>query len=106
NFDTKLRRQSMDRLDLFHAHIGGMDTLARSLLVAADMVERGTLQRARDARYAGWDRPLGHDILDGDASLESLRAQVAEGGIDPRPVSGRQEELENAVNQRVWSADG
>jgi xylose isomerase len=106
NFDPKLRRQSMDRLDLFHAHIGGMDTLARSLLVAADMVERGTLQRARDARYAGWDRPLGHDILDGDASLESLRAQVAEGGIDPRPVSGRQEELENAVNQRVWSADG
>jgi xylose isomerase len=70
--------------------------------VAADMVERGTLQRARDARYAGWDRALGHDILDGDATLESLRDRVAEGGIDPRPVSGRQEELENAVNQRVW----
>ena len=59
NFDTKLRRQSMDRTDLFHAHIGGIDTLARSLLVAADMIERETLERLREERYAGWDGRLG-----------------------------------------------
>jgi xylose isomerase len=105
NFDTKLRRQSLDRLDLFHAHIGGIDTLARALLVADDMIARETLQAARGERYAGWDGSLGRQILDGEASLESLGDQVAAGGIDPRPVSGRQEYLENAVNQRIWSAD-
>jgi xylose isomerase len=104
NFDTKLRRQSMDRADLFHAHIGGMDTLARSLLVADDMLQRGTLRQARDGRYAGWDQALGQEILEGGASLESLGARVADGGIDPRPVSGRQEYLENLVNERIWAS--
>src|SRR5207249_4888739 len=47
NFDAKLRRQSLSRTDLFHAHIAGIDTLARSLLVAADMVEQRTLAAAR-----------------------------------------------------------
>ena len=103
NFDTKLRRQSLDRLDLFHAHVGGMDTLARSLLVAQQMVDHETLQGPRAARYAGWDATLGREILGGEASLASLRDRVVSGGIDPRPVSGRQEELENAVNHRLWS---
>jgi xylose isomerase len=105
NFDTKLRRQSMDRTDLFHAHIGGIDTLARSLLVAAALLEAGTLDRHRDQRYAGWSDPLGASILGGEATLGSLAARVAAGEIDPRPVSGRQELLENAVNQEIWSAD-
>ncbi|MGH2462516.1 MAG: xylose isomerase [Candidatus Limnocylindria bacterium] len=103
NFDTKLRRQSLDRTDLFHAHVGGMDTLARALLIAADMVERGTLERAREARYAGWGGPLGREILSGELSLQALADRVAEGGVDPRPVSGRQELLENLVNQRIWA---
>jgi xylose isomerase len=103
NFDTKLRRQSLDRLDLFHAHIGGMDTLARALLVAEEMVERRTLSTERDARYAGWGGELGRQIMDGASSLESLTELVVADGIDPRPVSGRQEYLENRVNQRVWS---
>ncbi|HEX3218823.1 MAG TPA: xylose isomerase [Candidatus Limnocylindria bacterium] len=105
NFDTKLRRQSMDRSDLFHAHIGGMDTLARALLAADAMLDRGTLSGPREARYAGWDGDLGRLIMDGDASLASLRERVGKGGIDPRPGSGHQEELENAVNQRIWSLD-
>ncbi len=105
NFDTKLRRQSMDRTDLFHAHIGGIDTLARALLVAAGTVERGRLEQAREQRYAEWGEPLGASILDGEASLESLEARVAAGEIDPRPVSGRQELLENVVNQEIWRAD-
>ncbi len=65
NFDAKLRRQSIDRIDLFHAHIGGIDTLARALLVAADMVEQGTLAAMVEARYAGWGGRAGPAILDG-----------------------------------------
>jgi xylose isomerase len=104
NFDAKLRRQSLDRADLFHAHIGGIDTLARSLLVAADLIEAGELEREREGRYAGWTDGLGADIL-GGASLPELEGRVAAGGIDPRPRSGGQERLENLVNQRIWAAD-
>jgi xylose isomerase len=105
NFDAKLRRQSIDRSDLFHAHIGGIDTLARALLVAAQMIETGDLDAAREARYAGWSGPLGRAILDGQESLVSLEARVASGEVDPRPVSGGQERLENLVNRHLWSAD-
>jgi xylose isomerase len=104
NFDAKLRRQSTDRTDLFHAHIGGLDTLARALLVAADLVERDELAARKDARYAGWDGELGKAILGGGESLESLEARVAAGEIEPRPVSGAQESLENLVSHRIWSA--
>jgi xylose isomerase len=105
NFDTKLRRQSMDRTDLFHAHIGGMDTLARALLVAAQLVQKRTLLERRDARYAGWTADLGASILSGGLSLAALEERVAAGQIEPRPVSGRQELLENLVNQEIWAAD-
>jgi xylose isomerase len=105
NFDTKLRRQSLHRSDLFHAHIGGIDTLARALLVAADMVERQTLERFREERYAGWEEGIGAAILAGELSLADLERRVAAEGIDPRPRSGRQELLENLVNQRIWSAE-
>jgi xylose isomerase len=104
NFDAKLRRQSLDRSDLFHGHIGGIDTLARALLVAADLLEAGELDRRRDARYAGWNEGLGAEIMTGALTLETLGERVAE-GIEPRPVSGRQEALENLVNQGIWAAD-
>jgi xylose isomerase len=106
NFDTKLRRQSMDRLDLFHAHIGGIDTLARALLVAASLIEEGALQRHQDERYAGWSGELGSSILDGGLSLADLEQRVARGELDPSPVSGRQEMLENLVNRHIWRAGG
>jgi xylose isomerase len=105
NFDTKLRRQSLDRTDLFHGHIGGIDTLSRALLVAADMIEQRTLDRFRTERYAGWDTGLGASILGGGQTLEALDAQVLDGGIDPAPVSGGQELLENMVNQRIWATN-
>jgi xylose isomerase len=95
----------MARDDLFHAHIGGMDTLARALLVAADMVERRTLDEFREARYAGWDTDLGRRVLGGEVSLADLSARVESGEIDPKPVSGRQEMLENVVNQSIWAVD-
>ncbi len=103
NFDAKLRRQSSDRTDLFHAHIGGIDTLARALLVAADMVEAGTLDAMREERYAGWSAPLGAEILQGRASLADLADRVEAGAIDPVRRTGRQEMLENIVNRHIWN---
>ena len=103
NFDAKLRRQSLHRTDLFHAHIGGIDTLAQALLVAADLVERGTLAAIVETRYAGWKDELGTGILDGSLTLADLAAKVESGDIDPQPESGRQELLENIVNQAIWS---
>ena len=105
NFDAKLRRQSTDRSDLFYAHIGGIDTLARALLVAADLIEQRTLSDRVEARYAGWSGDLGKAILEGRETLASLEAKVASGEIDPSPSSGSQEQLENLVNQRIWAAD-
>jgi len=105
NFDTKLRRQSLDREDLFHAHIGGIDTLARALLVAAELIERGRLEELREERYAGWSSELGRRILSRELTLADLERQVVEEGLNPQPVSGRQELLENLVNQGIWAAD-
>ena len=104
NFDAKLRRQSIARTDLFHAHIGGIDTLARALLVAADLLENRTLEEPLEARYAAWSSGLGSDILDGKISLAELEEQVAS-GLDPKPVSGSQERLEGLVNRAIWRVD-
>jgi xylose isomerase len=104
NFDAKLRRQSSDRTDLFHAHIGGVDTLARALLAAAALVEDGTLASMVEERYAGWDGGLGTSILGGGISLADLADRVASGAIAPVRHSGHQERYENVVNQAVWRA--
>jgi xylose isomerase len=99
NFDAKLRRQSVDPVDLFHAHIGGIDTLARGLLGAARIIEEGHLAAFVEQRYAGWEGTLGGEILAGRHDLQSLAELVRDGGFDPQPVSGRQEWLENLVNR-------
>jgi xylose isomerase len=99
NFDAKLRRQSIEPDDLFHAHIGGMDVLARSLLVAEKIVSDGKLEQAVAERYAGWRTDLGERIAGGKLSLAELSDLVLEKGIDPKPRSGRQEALENLVNR-------
>ena len=106
NFDAKLRRQSIDRSDLFHGHIGGIDTLAQAALAAASMLEDGELARRRDERYAGWTGELGRNVLEGRASLTDLAEWVERDGIEPRPVSGRQELLENVVNRQIWAQSG
>ncbi len=102
NFDTKLRRQSMDRSDLFHGHIGGIDTLAQALLVAEALLYDGTLEAVRDERYAGWKGDLGRQILEGRASLAAVADAAVNSDLDPQPVSGRQEWLENKVNHVIW----
>jgi xylose isomerase len=104
NFDTKLRRQSMNRTDLFHGHIGGIDAIARALLVAAALIEKETLSKPRAERYAGWSTDLGERIRSGSESLETLEARVMSGELNPTPVSGRQELLEDRVNRIIWSS--
>jgi xylose isomerase len=98
NFDAKLRRQSVARDDLLHAHVGGIDTLARSVLIAERILGDGKLQALVDERYAGWRAPLGRQIME-SASLEELADMVAENGINPAPRSGRQEMIENLVQR-------
>jgi xylose isomerase len=99
NFDAKIRRPSIDPEDLFHAHIGGLDTLARGLLIAEKMINDGKLESATRQRYAGWERDLGQRILKGKASLADLSKLVLDSDLEPRPKSGRQEFLENLVNR-------
>ena len=105
NFDAKLRRQSIDPVDLLHAHIGGMDTLARALCAAARLIEDGTLAAAVEDRYAGWDGPLGRDIRAGRKTLDELAAHALNESLEPRPRSGGQERLENVVSGAIWKGE-
>ena len=96
NFDAKLRRQSLDAADLVLAHVGAMDICARGLIAAAAMLEDGSLEAARAARYAGWDKS---NVLNMD--LDSITENVLADDINPKPRSGQQERLENLVNRFV-----
>lgn len=100
-FDTKLRRQSISRDDLFIAHIGGMDTLAKSLLVAQSILDEGELERRRSERYAGWDTPAGRELLAGRVSLQQMHDELIASGHEPQPISGRQELLERLVARHI-----
>ncbi|TKI06101.1 xylose isomerase [Martelella alba] len=102
NFDAKVRRQSTDRYDLFHGHIGGMDVMAQALRVAARMIEDGRLAQAVEARYAGWNQSLGRDILTGKMTLDDVARYAADHGLSPVHQSGHQERLENIVNHYLY----
>jgi xylose isomerase len=101
NFDAKLRRQSLDPQDLLIGHIGAMDCCARGLKAAARMIEDQALSAPLQDRYAGWNKPQAQAMLKGEQSLEAIAAYVHTRKIEPQPVSGRQELLENIVNRYV-----
>ncbi len=101
NFDSKLRRPSINRDDLFIAHIGGMDTMARSLLAAVGVM--ADLDAERNARYAGWDTQFGGDLLEGKFTLAALRERAST-VPSPQPVSSGQERLENLVARHIERA--
>jgi xylose isomerase len=101
NFDAKLRRQSIDPVDLFHAHIGAMDAFALGLKKAARIIEQGWLDEFVKARYAGWDSELGSRIERHVATLEEMEQHVLEHG-EPELASGRQEMLENRLNDVLF----
>jgi xylose isomerase len=79
------------------AHIGGIDTLARALLAAADVVTDGGLERLRRERYQEWSGELGRRILSGELNLASLADLAADKNLDPAPRSGRQELAESII---------
>jgi len=97
NFDAKLRRQSIDPADLYLAHIGGIDTIARALLAAADVVSEGALNRLKQERYQGWNGELGKRISAGELTLATLAELATEKNLDPKARSGRQELAEGII---------
>ena len=101
NFDAKVRRQSIDPADLFHAHVGAMDLCARALLMAERMVVDGQLEQALRDRYQGWAGDYGRQVLAGQLTLEAVAARTLERNLDPEPRSGRQEYLENLLNRYI-----
>lgn len=98
NFDAKVRRESFDPEDLFHAHIGGMDAFARGLTIAAAMRADGAIQKLLEERYASWAGPLGQRIEAGKESLASLEKEMLAKGEAEPCRSGRQELFENVIN--------
>ncbi len=100
NFDAKVRRQSIDGEDLFHAHIGSMDSFARGLKIAAKMIRSNKLEKFIQQRYAGWNRGLGAKIAKGQAGFKELEAYTLKNG-EPKIQSGRQEMLENILNDYI-----
>jgi xylose isomerase len=101
NFDAKVRRESFEPVDLFHAHIGGMDAFAAGLKIAAKIRADGVFKDFVKNRYASWDSGIGKKIEDGQASLEDLEKYMLEKGKPTANVSGRQEMLENIFNRYV-----
>lgn len=99
NFDAKVRRQSIDAADLFHGHIGGIDTIAQALAKADAIMTDGKLDSFRTGRYAGWQQELGLAIHSPSASLASVADLAVDRALSPNPRSGRQEWLEALVNR-------
>ena len=99
NFDAKVRRQSLEAVDLFHGHVGAIDVVARGLLRAAAIIEDGQLDAFRNQRYAGWDGDFARELVGEGASLASAADLAVQRALAPRPRSGRQEMLENLVNR-------
>src|SRR5215217_395233 len=97
NFDAKIRRNSTDQADLFHAHIGGMDNFARALIIADNILQKSEYKKIRSERYASYDIGAGAVFETGNVTLESLREYAIANG-EPKTISGRQEYLENLIN--------
>ena len=100
NFDAKRRRNSTDNLDLFYAHIGGMDTFARALVVADKILNQSEYKKLRAQRYASYDSGEGKLFEEGKLTLEDLRNYAANHG-EPNIVSGKQEYFENIINRYI-----
>ncbi len=103
NFDAKLRRGSCDLNDLFYAHIGGMDAFSRGFEIAAKLIEDKVLDNFVAERYSSYTKGLGKKIMTGKASLEECEKFIIEKG-EPTLVSGRQEYLENIINDYITNA--
>ena len=101
NFDAKVRRDSFEPVDLFHAHIGAMDAFAQGLKIAAAMRKDGVLADVVKKRYGSWDTGLGAEIESGKHDFASLEAYMLKKGDSDKNVSGRQEMVENIINRYI-----
>ena len=100
NFDAKVRRASIDPVDLFYAHIGGMDAFARGLLTARKILDDGSLTSFLEERYASYGSGIGLHIMTRKAGFEEVEQWILRNG-NPVPRSGRQELLENMINSYI-----
>jgi xylose isomerase len=101
NFDAKVRRESFEPVDLFYAHIGGMDAFARGLKIAAAIRKDGRLAEFVRQRYSSWDSGIGQEIEAGKSHFESLEKYMLKKGEPAPNASGRQEFLENLINEFI-----
>jgi xylose isomerase len=101
NFDAKVRRESFEPVDLFHAHVGGMDAFARGLKMAHAIITDGRLSGFVKERYKSWDSELGKRVESGKASFADMEAYILPKGEAAKNLSGRQEMLENLINEFV-----
>jgi xylose isomerase len=101
NFDAKVRRQSHETIDLFYAHIGGMDAFARGVKIAHAIMADGRLSSFVKERYRTWDSELGRRVEAGNATLADLEAYILPKGEAAKNESGRQEMLENLINEFI-----
>lgn len=99
NFDAKVRRESFEPIDLFYAHIGGMDAFARGTKIAAAIRKDGALSNFVKQRYRSYDEGIGKKIEDGTVGFADLEKYMLDKGNAEKNESGRQELLENVVNQ-------
>lgn len=99
NFDAKVRRESFEPVDLFHAHIGGMDAFARGAKIAAAIRKDGVLRDFVKQRYSSYDTGIGAQIEQGTTSFADLEKYMLEKGEAAPNTSGRQEWLENVINE-------
>ena len=101
NFDAKVRRESYEPIDLFHAHIGGMDAFARGLKIADAIRADGRLEAFVKNRYRSWDTGIGKKIESGKSSFKTLETYMLKKGEVTKNESGRQEFLENLINEFI-----
>jgi xylose isomerase len=100
NFDAKTRRSSTDLEDIFIAHISSMDTMARGLLIASDIMENSDFLKLRRERYASYDSREGAKFEQGALELAAL-AELAVKYGEPDKISGKQELFESIINQHI-----
>jgi xylose isomerase len=100
NFDAKIRRNSTDPADLFHAHVGGVDTFARALTIADNILQKSEYKKIRTDRYSSFDSSKGREFETGKLTLEDLKAYAVANG-EPAVISGKQEHLENIINRYI-----
>ena len=99
NFDAKVRRESFEPIDLFYAHVGGMDAFAKGLRIAAAIRAEGEFEKFVNERYASWNSGIGAEIESGKANFSTLEAYMLKKGEVAPNTSGRQEYLATLFNR-------